>query len=188
MSQCYSWGGALGHRPIQQQNGPLTTEIAILNLERMAHCNFTFIGNKWKMAHTMVCPAITLYHAFKTCSNVRRGNIGKTRVSLAQYIWPISPRCVRIYIVKITSIFSNLVPVLLDHVNSDTPLRNGSYSALIRYWSYFLTIQYFLLSILLHLTIMFEQNLLQNNFKASSTTPQISAHGHFDGTSIFYVY
>ncbi len=30
------------------------------------------------------------------------------------YIWPISPRCVRIYIVKITSIFSNLVPILLD--------------------------------------------------------------------------
>ncbi len=29
-------------------------------------------------------------------------------------IWPISPRCVRIYIVKITSTFSNLVPVLLD--------------------------------------------------------------------------
>ncbi len=41
--QCYSWGGAMGHRPIQQKNGPLTTEIA-----------------KWKMAHTMVCPAITL--------------------------------------------------------------------------------------------------------------------------------
>ncbi len=36
----------MGHRPIQQKNGPLTTEIAILNLERMAH--------------TMVCPAITL--------------------------------------------------------------------------------------------------------------------------------
>ncbi len=35
--QCYSWGGAMGHRPIQQKNGPLTTEIAILNLERMAH-------------------------------------------------------------------------------------------------------------------------------------------------------
>ncbi len=60
MEQCYSWGGAMGHRPIQQQNGPLTTEIAILNLERMAHWNFKFIGNKWKMAHTKVCPAITL--------------------------------------------------------------------------------------------------------------------------------
>ncbi len=59
--QCYSWGGAMGHRPIQQKNGPLTTEIAILNLERMAHWNFTFIGNKWKMAHTMVCPNITLW-------------------------------------------------------------------------------------------------------------------------------
>ncbi len=56
--QCYSWGGAMGHRLIQQKNGPLTTEIAILNLERIAHWNFTFIGNKWKMAHTMVCPAI----------------------------------------------------------------------------------------------------------------------------------
>ncbi len=30
------------------------------------------------------------------------------------YIWFISPRCVRIYIVKITSTFSNLVPVFLD--------------------------------------------------------------------------
>ncbi len=58
--QCYSWGGAMGHRPIQQKNGPLTTEIAIFNLERMAHWNFKFIANKWKMAHTMVCPAITL--------------------------------------------------------------------------------------------------------------------------------
>ncbi len=59
--QCYSWGGAMGHRPIQQKNGTLTTEIAILNLERMAHWNFTFIGNKWKMANTMVCPATTLH-------------------------------------------------------------------------------------------------------------------------------
>ncbi len=50
----------MGHRPIQHKNGPLTTEIAILNLERMAHWNFMFISNKWKMAHTMVCPAITL--------------------------------------------------------------------------------------------------------------------------------
>ncbi len=58
----------MGHKPIQQKNGPLTTEIAILNLERMAHWNFTFIDNKWKMAHTMVCPAITLltqkYHSY----------------------------------------------------------------------------------------------------------------------------
>ncbi len=59
-TQCYSWGGAMGHRPIQQKNSPLTTEIDILNLERMAHWNFKFICNKWKMAHTMVCPAITL--------------------------------------------------------------------------------------------------------------------------------
>ncbi len=63
MYQCYSWGGAMDHRPIQQQNGPLTTEIAILNLERMAHWNFTFIGNKWKMTHTMVRPAITLMYS-----------------------------------------------------------------------------------------------------------------------------
>ncbi len=48
----------MGHIPIQQKNGPLTTEIAILNLERRAHWNFKFISNKWKMAHTMVCPAI----------------------------------------------------------------------------------------------------------------------------------
>ncbi len=59
-SQCYSWDGAMSHRPIQHKNSPLTTEIAILNLERMAHWNFKFIGNKWKMAHTTVCPAITL--------------------------------------------------------------------------------------------------------------------------------
>ncbi len=39
-TQCYSWGGDMGHRPcrpIQQKNGPLTAEIAILNLERMTH-------------------------------------------------------------------------------------------------------------------------------------------------------
>ncbi len=58
--QCYSWGGAMVHRPIQQKNGPLTTEIAILNLERRAHWNFKFISNKWKMVHTIFCPAITL--------------------------------------------------------------------------------------------------------------------------------
>ncbi len=50
----------MGHRPIQQKHGPLTIKIAIFNLERMAHWNFKFIGNKWKMAHTMVCPATTL--------------------------------------------------------------------------------------------------------------------------------
>ncbi len=50
----------MGHRPIQQKNGPLTTEIAILNLERMAYCIFMFTGNYLKMAHTMVCPAITM--------------------------------------------------------------------------------------------------------------------------------
>ncbi len=64
MYQCYSWGGTMGHRPIQLKNGPLTTEIAILNLERMTHWNFKFIGNNWKMAHTMVCPAITLMFAW----------------------------------------------------------------------------------------------------------------------------
>ncbi len=58
--QCYSWGCVMGHRPIQQKNVPLTTEIAILNLKRIAHWNFKFIGNKWKRAHTRVCPAITL--------------------------------------------------------------------------------------------------------------------------------
>ncbi len=51
----------MGHRPIEQKNGPLITEIAILNLERMAHWKFKFFGNKWKMAHTIVCPAITLH-------------------------------------------------------------------------------------------------------------------------------
>ncbi len=50
----------MGQRPIQQKNGPLTTEIAILNLERMAHWNFKFICNKLNMAHTMVFPAVTL--------------------------------------------------------------------------------------------------------------------------------
>ncbi len=41
----------MGHRPIQQKNGLLTTEIAILNLERMSLRNFKFIGNKSKMVH-----------------------------------------------------------------------------------------------------------------------------------------
>ncbi len=58
--QCYSWGGAMGHRPIQQKNGPLTTEIVILNLERMAHWNFKFMIISGKWPHTMVCPTITL--------------------------------------------------------------------------------------------------------------------------------
>ncbi len=56
----------MGHIPIQQKNGQLTTEIAILNLERRAHGKFKFISNKWKMAHTMVCPAITLLDYAKT--------------------------------------------------------------------------------------------------------------------------
>ncbi len=64
------------HRPNQQKNGPLTNEIAILNLERRAHWNFKFIRNKWKMAHTMVYPAITLHyiytHIFKCNAN---GNV-----------------------------------------------------------------------------------------------------------------
>ncbi len=64
---CYSRGRAMGHRPIQQKNGPLTTEVAILNLEIMAHWNFKFIGNKWTMAHTMVCPAITLMDHLEVC-------------------------------------------------------------------------------------------------------------------------
>ncbi len=38
--QCYSWGGAMGHRPIQQKNGPLTTKIAILNLETKGQLKF----------------------------------------------------------------------------------------------------------------------------------------------------
>ncbi len=54
----------MGHRPIQQKNSTLKTEIAILNLERMAYWNFKFIGNKWKMAHTMVCPDITLIFGY----------------------------------------------------------------------------------------------------------------------------
>ncbi len=32
--QCYSRGGAMGHRSIQQKKDPLTNEIAILNLEK----------------------------------------------------------------------------------------------------------------------------------------------------------
>ncbi len=59
----------MGRRPIQQKNGPLTTEITILNLERMAHWNFKFIGNKQKIAHAMVCPAITLIQVYYMCRN-----------------------------------------------------------------------------------------------------------------------
>ncbi len=74
-NHCYSWGGAMGHRPIQKKNGPLTTEIAILNLERMANWNFRFIGNKWKMAHTIVCPAITLHNYNDVANNHDNGNV-----------------------------------------------------------------------------------------------------------------
>ncbi len=38
-----------------------------------------------------------------------------TLIYIYIYISLISPRCGRIYIVKITSTFSNLVPVLLDY-------------------------------------------------------------------------
>ncbi len=46
------WCRAMGHSPIQQKNYPLTTEIAILKLEKMTHWNFNFIGKIWKMAHS----------------------------------------------------------------------------------------------------------------------------------------
>ncbi len=36
------WCGDMGHSPIQLKNGPLTTEIVILNLERMASLDFPF--------------------------------------------------------------------------------------------------------------------------------------------------
>ncbi len=36
----------MGYRPIQHKNGPLTTEFATINLERMANSNIKFIGNK----------------------------------------------------------------------------------------------------------------------------------------------
>ncbi len=63
MNCCYNmqrlgYSGAMDHSLIQQKNGPLTTEIAILNLERMVHWNFYFIGKTWKMAHNMVCPSL----------------------------------------------------------------------------------------------------------------------------------
>ncbi len=32
----------------------------------MGHWNFKFIGNKWKMAHTVVCQAIRLYIILKS--------------------------------------------------------------------------------------------------------------------------
>ncbi len=56
------FGMVWGHRhsPIQQKNGPLTTEIVILNLERMTQRNFNFIGKKWKMVHTIVFPSLSL--------------------------------------------------------------------------------------------------------------------------------
>ncbi len=47
--KCYRWGGVMGHRPIQSKNGPLTIEIAILNLERMAIeiSSLLVISGKW---------------------------------------------------------------------------------------------------------------------------------------------
>ncbi len=92
--QCYCWGGAIGHRPIQQKNGPLTTEIAILNIDRMAHGSFMFIGNKWKMSHTMVCPAITLlmschFYPYGMHIDIELHG-GWTHLTY----WPLSPGCV----------------------------------------------------------------------------------------------
>ncbi len=54
----------MGYRLIQQKNGPLITEIAKLNLERMAHWNFNSIGKTWKMAHNMVCPVIVVLELY----------------------------------------------------------------------------------------------------------------------------
>ncbi len=69
-----------GHSLIQKKNGPLTTEIAILNLERMAHWNFNFIGKTWTMAHNMVCPSLSLLHDM-------------THGTSAIYMtWPIAPQ------------------------------------------------------------------------------------------------
>ncbi len=43
--------GAMGHSPIfSTENGPLTNEIGISNIERMANSNFQFMCKIWKMA------------------------------------------------------------------------------------------------------------------------------------------
>ncbi len=54
------WGGAID--PFNRKMAHWHW-IAILNLERRAHWNVKFISNKWKMVHTMVCPAITLQYS-----------------------------------------------------------------------------------------------------------------------------
>ncbi len=59
--QWLGWCGTMGYSPIQQKNRPLTTEIAVLHLERMAHRNFNFKGKTSKMAHTIVCPPLLLW-------------------------------------------------------------------------------------------------------------------------------
>ncbi len=46
----------MGHWLILQKNGPLTTEIAVLNLILLV---------KWKMADTMICPSLSLLSAQK---------------------------------------------------------------------------------------------------------------------------
>ncbi len=66
MNCCYNmqrlgYSGAMDHSLIQQKNGPLTTEIAILNLiEIMAHSNFNFIDKTRKMSYNMVYSSLSL--------------------------------------------------------------------------------------------------------------------------------
>ncbi len=90
----------MGYRPIQNKNGQLTTESAILNFERMAHLNFKFIGNKWKMAHTMVCPAITLQNCMNKhkvkCAWACRYLFYVVKYSFFVAIFKHRNRCVRI--------------------------------------------------------------------------------------------
>lgn len=64
ITQCYRWGGVIGQRPIQKKNGLLTSEIAILNLEKAAHWNFNFIGITWKMANNMICPSLSMHRPY----------------------------------------------------------------------------------------------------------------------------
>ncbi len=61
-NQWLGWCGTMSQCSIQQKNGPVTTEIAILNLERMTLWHFNFIGKKLKMSHTMVFPSLSLDH------------------------------------------------------------------------------------------------------------------------------
>ncbi len=104
-------------------------------------CAWNRINQTWSMRWTTV-NLVSIYvsskkihvdpHTSPTQLSVQKMTLQYVTDS---YIWPFLPRCIIIYIVKITSTFSNLVPELLDYdqisnivCQTIDPWQNGSYT------------------------------------------------------------